>query len=349
MRVRRLQQEKEELDERSREALQEMNERARMVLAASHDARNLVHGALSISRRVSQASELAQARGDAGKVSQLLVNLQQTMSMMVSSNRQVGPNSIPMIETIDVSELLETLALTFRDRAEKAGMRINWRTNTDSISADRHMVTRVLSNFIVNSITHSSGERILIVCRAQTDRVSLRVYDQGPGITSAGLAQILKPGRSVRLSPQNVGEGVGIQSSLELADTYGGELEAASNPSGGSMFGLVLPLPDLSAIGQPIHFLNDGDLWGSYASLLKGSRLVEEHTGGDRDLHVFSEGSGIQPKTGVNVVACYDRSNENRDRWSEFADAILCFPVTLPALAYAAEIACRRHDSRSTN
>ena len=348
LRVRRLQLEKDEADALSQTAMQEMNERARLVLAASHDARNLVHGAISINEQVSLASELEKAHGDADKVGKLLANLQQTMSMMVSSNRQVGPNSIPMIETIDVPELLETLSLTFRDRAEEAGMRISWRTNTNAISADRHMVTRVLSNFVVNAITHSSGKRVLIVCRAHTDSVSLRVYDQGPGIPAEGLERILESGRAVRLSPQSIGVGVGLQSSLELANAYGGEVEAASNPEGGSMFGLVLPLPDLSAIDQPIHFLGDDEIWGSFVNLLRGSRFVSAHTGGERDLHVFSEDTGIRPKSGFNVVACYDRSNENRDRWSEFADAILCFPVTLPSLAYAAELAYRRGDKGLT-
>lgn len=344
VRVRRLQEEKETSDARSTLALQDMNERARMVLAASHDAGNLVSGALSLNERIEGAQELTQAKSDARKSRELLDSLQQTMSVMVSHSRQVGSGSIPMIETINVAELFGTLALTFRERSRQQGKRITFRTTLESVAGDRYMLSRVLSNLLNNAVMYAKGERVLIVCRGHVDAVLLRVYDQGPGLSAGDLAQVLLGDRSVRLSPQSEGIGVGLRSSKDLAAAYGASLEAASKIDGGSMFGLRLPMPDLASIGPKINFLGDRELWQSHAALLKGGSLVDQHRGEAGQLYVFSESVQVAKTESINVVACVDRSTDNRDKWSQLADVILCFPVTLPALAYASWLACRRRD-----
>lgn len=347
LKVRRLQLEKEEADTRSQMSLQEMNERARLVLAASHDAHNLIGGALSLSRRAADAPDLMQAKSDAGKVSQLLDSIRQTMSLMVSNNRQVGPGTIPMVETVQVDDLFETLALTFREHSGKHDRRITWRSNCETVACDRHMLIRILSNLISNALAYSSGKRVLVACRGHANHVSFRVYDQGPGIADADLRRLLQSEKSLRLAPEAEGSGVGLRICQALAGASGGRIEAASRPEGGSMFGLRLPTPDLSAISHPIHFVGDGAMWGGYADLIGTSRLVSEHGGDKNTLYVFSESVEMPANAGVNVVACYDRSSENRARWSQFADAIVCFPITLPALAYAASLACGRHAGES--
>jgi len=200
----------------------------------------------------------------------------------------------------------------------------------------------VLSNLVTNAIRYSSGERILVTCRGQTEQFSFRVYDQGPGLSAEELRRVMQPERSVRLSPQNAGIGVGLKVCADLAAAYGGRLKAESRPGHGSVFGLVLPMPALNELSRAINFVGDDALWGNYAAMLDRGELTDEHGGESDKVYVFSESIDNDPDGGINVVACYDRSNENRDRWSKAADAILCFPVTLPALAYAAALAIHR-------
>jgi anti-sigma regulatory factor (Ser/Thr protein kinase) len=247
-----------------------------------------------------------------------------------------------MIETINVAEILETLVLTFREFGAEHSKRITWRSNLESVAGDRYMLTRVLSNLIKNAILYSRGERVLIVCRGFEDHVDFRVYDQGPGMSAADLARVLNHDRSMRLSLQTQGIGIGLRNCAKLAASYGGELEAASRSDGGSMFGLRLPTPGLSAIRKPLNFLGDKRVWQSYAAVLDKGRLVDTHNGKADELYVFTENVEIQSSAGINVVACVDRSSENRDKWARVADAMLCFPITLPALAYAVWLASRR-------
>ncbi|WOJ97252.1 sensor histidine kinase [Congregibacter brevis] len=349
LRVRRLQLQKDAADAKSAAALQDMSERARMVLAASHDARNLVSGALALNKRIVSSKDLVDAQSDSQQLGQMLGSVQQTMNLMVSNNRQVGAGAIPMIEEIKVAELFETLELTFRERADKAGKSISYRSQCDSIAADRNMVVRVLSNLIANAIEYSDGKRVLLVCRRADDHVSLRVYDQGPGLSATELASITDEDKSVRLSPQTSGVGVGLSVCRQLAAAYGAKLESASRSDGGSMFGLSMPLPDISKSGQNLVFVGEPELWARFVSIIRGSKILDDGDNASHGIRVFSEAAEVRLSRSVNIVACFDRSPENRDKWSQTADAILCFPLTLPALAQAISIACYRRSLTEAN
>lgn len=345
VRVRRLQSEKERADARAKSAMEEMTERAQMILAASHDARNLVGGALALNARVSEAEDLPKARSESRRVDQLLENLSQTMNLMVSSHRQVGPTTIPMIEEINVDELFETLVLTYRARALESGKSISWRTDGAVIACDRGMLVRVLSNLMLNALKYSKGERILLVCRHLEDSVVLRIYDQGPGLDEQELSRILAREKPVRLSPQQEGAGVGLSICRDLVEAHGASLEARSRAGGGSMFGVRIPSPDLSANDLDIEFVAEPELWERYSKVVQGSRLVSQpNPANENSVVVRSENVDVTGGPGLNVVACFDRSQESRDRWAKVADAILCFPVTLSTLAYAITVA--RHKQR---
>lgn len=347
LRVRRLQHQKEEVDAQYKATLQEMSERAGMVLAASHDARDLLGGALALNRRVAQARDLDNARLESLRVDDLLCGLSHTMNLMVSNNRQVGSTTVPMIESLDMGELFQTLSLTFREVAEKHGKEISWRSHCDSLACDRSMLLRVVSNLLLNAIKYSRGKRILLTCRYLGDEVCIRVYDQGPGLSAENLARVMSEQRSVRISPQQEGTGVGLATCRELAAAFGGFMEARSNPLGGSMFGIRIPLPDLSTSDLQIEFLQDSDIWGRYAQLLNRGHLVEQAHSVTSKSHVYVYTENVAPPAceGLQIVACFDRSQENRTRWANSADAILCFPVSLPALAYAISVAVVRRNT----
>lgn len=70
-------------------------------------------------------------------------------------------------------------------------------------------------------------------------RMALLIDDDGPGLPSEALADVLKRGR--RLDETTPGSGLGLSIVVDLAKLYGGELSLEKSPLGGLRARLVLP------------------------------------------------------------------------------------------------------------
>ena len=181
------------------------------------------------------------------------------------------------------------------------------------------------------------GIAFLVICRRLGDDVVIRVYDEGAGLDSADIAQLLHTDKRRRGNLDVAGEGVGLQVCRDLLQRYGGSLEGASSPTGATMFGLRLPLPDLQAITTPIRFVGDPEIWKKFATVLSRNGLPTSPT-----ISIFSENTDPPHSDGPRIVACYDRSASNSQRWIGIADAVLFFPVTLQSVAQAVTLVSRQ-------
>lgn len=74
---------------------------------------------------------------------------------------------------------------------------------------------------------------------AEAGRIALLIDDDGPGLPSDALADVLKRGR--RLDETTPGSGLGLSIVVDLAKLYGGELSLEKSPLGGLRARLVLP------------------------------------------------------------------------------------------------------------
>ena len=113
-----------------------------------------------------------------------------------------------------------------------------------AVRADREKLQQVLLNLLTNAIkfTNAGGE-ITVSCANRGPRVSVSVTDTGVGIPPDKLAAIFEPFVQVdsRLTRAQVGVGLGLAISRDLARGMGGELTAESVEGVGSTFTLTLP------------------------------------------------------------------------------------------------------------
>jgi len=118
-----------------------------------------------------------------------------------------------------------------------------------SIRADERKVKQVLLNLLSNALKFTpSGGVVRAWLAAGSGFAVLQVSDTGPGIPADELPHVFDRffrGRAARAG----GSGIGLTVARDLARAQGGELAAANDAGGGSMFTLWLPLasPDLPA------------------------------------------------------------------------------------------------------
>lgn len=144
-------------------------------------------------------------------------------------------------EPVDVPGVLETVRGNFARTGSEVDLVAEGCDAT--VRADRDRLIQVLSNLVENSLRYTpAGGRIVLSC-SEGDRVTIEVTDTGPGFEDEDLARAFE--RQYLWSKyrglREVGTGLGLVITRELAQLMEGEVRAANVPSGGARFSVILP------------------------------------------------------------------------------------------------------------
>lgn len=118
--------------------------------------------------------------------------------------------------------------------------------NLPDVEYDKHMLDRVLSNLISNSIKYSPAQtQIKIFSELLSGSLNLVVEDQGQGLTEEDLDKLFGEFMTLSAKPTGgeVATGLGLSVSKKLVEEMGGTIWAESEGKGkGSTFKIALPL-----------------------------------------------------------------------------------------------------------
>jgi signal transduction histidine kinase len=102
-------------------------------------------------------------------------------------------------------------------------------------------LNQVFMNLIVNAIQAIEGEgRIEVECSREADSVSVRVRDNGRGISEESLPRIFDPGFTTK--GVGVGTGLGLSIAYRIVSNHGGTLKVRSEVGKGSEFTVEIPI-----------------------------------------------------------------------------------------------------------
>jgi signal transduction histidine kinase len=199
--------------------------------ACLHDARATVAGvraASSAVRHLDREKDPAQAA--------IRADLEESVALELARLERMLrlPERTPSVSTVDLDEVVRALVTSHRER----GLRISWApTEAAPVTVDGDALAVILGNLLGNALAHAPHA----LCRvdvAVTDRLTVTVADDGPGLSPAGRATAFEAG--ARRSG-SLGEGLGLAISRDLARRHGGEL-AAVDTAVGTCFVLTLPV-----------------------------------------------------------------------------------------------------------
>lgn len=186
------------------------------------------------------------ARTIQDEAERLRQRIQQVLDV-ASGRRTVTPKD----GTFDPAELAEAVAADYQKGALDRGMRIAVARAGDGprIYGDPELLAQALGVLLDNAIRYAGHGTVSIVVRAASDRVSIRVRDQGPGILNGDRDRVFEP--FVRLGAEltraNPGTGLGLGLARQCVEQLGGRLdlddESGSGPGvSGASFRIRLPV-----------------------------------------------------------------------------------------------------------
>lgn len=147
----------------------------------------------------------------------------------------------PTMEPCSVNDLLRRFVQVFKGAWEPMDLRFQEATPDLTVTLDREMIRRVISNLCQNAsqvMGQTEGE-VLLSAEARHDMVAIRVSDTGPGIPESFQGRLFRPYSTTRKVGEGMGLGLAISRKIML--DHGGDLILKRTSSQGTTFELQFP------------------------------------------------------------------------------------------------------------
>ncbi|KIZ34814.1 hybrid sensor histidine kinase/response regulator NahK/ErcS' [Stutzerimonas stutzeri] len=251
-----------EIDERShvearlREAKREAEvanlSKTKFLAAVSHDLLQPLNAA-----RLFTSALLEQPGAPNGglirNISNSLEDVENLLGTLVDISKLDAGVIKPDIAPFAVSELLENLAMEFRQIAGAEQLQLDFIPCSALVRSDIQLLARNLRNLLTNAIRYTPKGRVLLGCRRHRQSLSIEVWDTGVGIASDKLEEIFqefKRGEGVRPN-QDRGLGLGLAIVEKIARMLGHRIRVSSHPGRGSCFAIDVPLAKRAPKARP--------------------------------------------------------------------------------------------------
>ena len=185
-----------------------------------------------------------------GSSSPLQENVQVIQRNVESCKRAIrelldyATDTTPQVDAVDLHATLADVTAFLRPLRERAGvdMVLDLGDERLEVSGDEVQIRQIFVNLIVNAI-QAIGDRggtVTITSRTEDTHAVIRIADDGPGIPDEARDHIFRPFFTTK--GRGSGTGLGLPTSLRIAEMYGGGLELIETGPGGSVFHVRLLL-----------------------------------------------------------------------------------------------------------
>ena len=158
-------------------------------------------------------------------------------------------------EELDLVALVKKAAEEYVSGEKGQPVLVDFPQDFPTLIADARRIEQVLSNLFSNAVKFSSGHgEIRISGTVKSDRVQVRVEDQGTGIGPSQLDKIFDRFYQADATPRRPYSGVGLGLFIcrQLIEAHNGRIWAENRPEGGAAFIFELPL-DTGSGGEDIR------------------------------------------------------------------------------------------------
>jgi len=131
--------------------------------------------------------------------------------------------------------LLQLVSFQFRTKEVRLSLDTPEGTLVHGVEEE---LSQVLLNLLLNALDASkAGTQVQVLLSRPPGWAELRVQDQGPGLSQDQLARIFEP----FFTTKEHGNGLGLATSQNIVQSFGGTLGAENRPEGGAVFTVRLP------------------------------------------------------------------------------------------------------------
>lgn len=189
-------------------------------------------------------------KGDAGRYIEVILRNTDRLIALVTdiqtlSEVESGADFL-RIESVPVSEILDTVIPLFTSRAEEKNISISLVETKENINirADRYRIEQVFVNLIDNALKYTDSGSIEVRTSTRGNQAVFAISDTGRGIPPEAIPRIFERFFVVDRSRSRKmgGTGLGLAITRHIIEANGGTISVSSTPGQGSIFLFTLPL-----------------------------------------------------------------------------------------------------------
>jgi signal transduction histidine kinase len=221
--------------------------KSNFVATVSHDLRAPLNSIMGFASTLSQVGPLTKEQV---KFVQRINASAQRMSNLVTSLldlARVDSRLEQSRELCDVVALAKSVLTDLQGRAltKEIALVLDVEGSPAPVVGDPAQIRQAITNLVDNAIKYSpAGHAVRVALETQSDTLLVKVYDQGPGISSRDISHIFDRfyrGKDKKYQLEH-GSGLGLTLVRSIAEAHGGWVWVESEPEKGSTFTLQLPL-----------------------------------------------------------------------------------------------------------
>jgi two-component system C4-dicarboxylate transport sensor histidine kinase DctB len=174
----------------------------------------------------------------------VISELTERMGQITAQLKTFARKSVDEHEAVSLRGALERVLLLLSPRAQSEGIEIDTRIceREPVVRADGIRIEQVMLNLVKNAmdaVQGTSRRLVRVEIHHQSEWVTFRVSDSGPGIPPENLGNVFEPFFTTK--ERGEGLGLGLSISFGIVKDHGGTIHAGSSPDGGACFSVRLP------------------------------------------------------------------------------------------------------------
>ena len=227
--------------------------KSRFLASASHDLRQPVH-ALGMFVSALRAREMdAEARRLVEHLDGSVEALDSLFVALLDISRLDAGIVQPHIADFPIQPMLQRICADHAAEARDKGLRLVLHPHKASVRSDPVLVERIVRNIVGNAVRYTERGRVVVGCRRSGARLSLQVWDTGPGIPPDKQQRVFEEFYQLGNPERDRAKGLGLGLAIvqRLAALLDAPLALDSAPGKGSVFKLQLALSEGAALPAP--------------------------------------------------------------------------------------------------
>lgn len=220
--------------------------KTRFLAAASHDLLQPLNAARLFTSALLHDMQDANHQRTIGHIDNSLQAAEELLSTLLDISKLDAGALTPRRSHFALADIFRPLRAEFDVMADDRGLDLNVVTTKQWVDSDPQMLRRIIQNFLSNALRYTQEGRVLLGCRRHGERLSIEVWDSGPGIPDSKLSEIFQEFRRLdqtsRHKESEKGLGLGLSIADRMSRVLDHPIKVRSWEGRGTVFAVSVPI-----------------------------------------------------------------------------------------------------------
>ncbi|MCE8013607.1 hybrid sensor histidine kinase/response regulator [Billgrantia desiderata] len=220
--------------------------KTRFLAAASHDLLQPLNAARLFTSALSNEMDAADMKRTIGHIDNSLQAAEELLGTLLDISKLDAGALTPRRSHFALADIFRPLRAEFEVMAEERGLDLVVVPTRIWVDSDPQMLRRIVQNFLSNALRYTQEGRVLLGCRRRGSRLTIEVWDSGPGIPESKQAEIFQEFRRLDQASRHKESEKGLGLGLSIADRMSRVLDhpirVFSREGIGTMFSVSVPV-----------------------------------------------------------------------------------------------------------